>query len=199
MLCACCSSASSLESRTGIFSKSVTMWTAPQIPLWSKSHLVFRHKVYKIALSEMPATQMGATEAQRQSQLVWTAQIWMFFASQRVDSPGTRASLCSGLLVSCYGLLQHSRPARFELFVDHTHTHLMNNLRWQPHWLPRLMSLPRKSRDWWRTRDSSLGQPTEEKKSIKNQHFLFFYIYFFPLNLKLVTHLSVISMVILHT
>ena len=33
MLCACCSSASSLEIRTGILSKSVTLWTALQIPL----------------------------------------------------------------------------------------------------------------------------------------------------------------------
>ena len=33
MLCACCSSASSFEIRTGIFSKSVTLWTALQIPL----------------------------------------------------------------------------------------------------------------------------------------------------------------------
>ena len=45
MLCACCSSASSLEIRTWIFSKSVTLWTALQIPVWSKPHLVFRHKV----------------------------------------------------------------------------------------------------------------------------------------------------------
>ena len=33
MLCACCSSASSYESRTVIFSKLVTLWTALQIPL----------------------------------------------------------------------------------------------------------------------------------------------------------------------
>ena len=33
MLCACCSPASSLEIRTGIFSKSVTLWTALQVPL----------------------------------------------------------------------------------------------------------------------------------------------------------------------
>ena len=46
---------------------------------------------------------------------------------------------------------------------DHTHTHSMSNPRWQLHWLPRLTSLPRKSCDWWRTRDSSLGQPTENK------------------------------------
>ena len=32
-LCACCSSASSLEIRTGICSKSVTLWTALQLPL----------------------------------------------------------------------------------------------------------------------------------------------------------------------
>ena len=163
MLCACCSSASSLEIQTGFFSKSVTLWTALQIQLWSKPHLVFRHKVYKIALSEVLATQMGVTEAQRQSQLVWIVQIWPIFASQRADSAGTRAQLCFGLLVSCYSLLQRSRPAWLELFVDHTHTHSMNNLRWQSHWLPRLTSLPRKSRDWWRTRDSSLGKPTENK------------------------------------
>ena len=64
MLCACCSSVSSLEIRTGIFSKSVTLWTALQIPLRSKPHLVFRHNVYEIALSEVLATQMGVTEAQ---------------------------------------------------------------------------------------------------------------------------------------
>ena len=44
MLCACCSSASSLEIRTGIFSESVTLWTILQIRLWSKPHLVFHHR-----------------------------------------------------------------------------------------------------------------------------------------------------------
>ena len=76
MLCACCLSASSLEIQTGIFSKSITLWTALQIPLWNKPHLVFHHKVYEIALSEVLATQMGVTEAQHQSQLVWIVQIW---------------------------------------------------------------------------------------------------------------------------
>ena len=79
-----------LEIRTGIFSKSVTLWTALQIPFWSKPHLVFRHRVYKISLSEVLATQMGMTEAQRQSQLVWFVQIWPIFASRRVNSVGTR-------------------------------------------------------------------------------------------------------------
>ena len=91
MLCACCLSASSLEIRTGIFSRLVTLWTALQIPLWSKPHLVFRRKVYEIALSEVLATQMGVTEAQHQSQLVWIVQIWPIFVSQRVDSAGTHA------------------------------------------------------------------------------------------------------------
>ena len=62
MLCACCSSASSLEIQTGFFAKSVTLWTALQILLWSKPHLIFRHKVYEIALSEVLATQMGVTD-----------------------------------------------------------------------------------------------------------------------------------------
>ena len=119
MPCACCSSASSLEIRIGIrigiFSKSVTLWTALQIPLWSKPHLVFRHKVYEIALSKVLASQMGVTEAQHQSQLVWIVQIWPIFASQRVDSAGTRAKLCFGLLLSCYSLLQYMGPAWLEL------------------------------------------------------------------------------------
>ena len=37
--------------------------------------------------------------------------------------------------MNCYSLLQHSRPEWLEFFVDHTRTHSMNNLRWQPHWL----------------------------------------------------------------
>ena len=164
MLWACCSSVSSLEIWTGIFSKSVTLWTALQIPLWSKTKLLFRHEVYEIALSKVLAKQMRVTEVQHQSQLVWIVQIWPIFASQPVSSTGTHAQLCFGLLVSCHSLLQHSRLAWLELFVDHTHTHSMNNLRWQPHWLPRLTSLLRKSHDWWRTRDSSLGQPPENKR-----------------------------------
>ena len=83
MLCACCSSASSLEIWTGSFCKLVTLWTALQIPLWSKPHLVFCHKVYEIALSEVLATQMDVTEAQHKSQLVWIVQIWPFSPHSR--------------------------------------------------------------------------------------------------------------------
>ena len=157
ILCACCLSASSLEIRTGIFPSRLLCGQPYKFrfeanPIWYSAI-----KFTKIALSEMLATQMGVTEAQHQNQLVWIVQIWPIFALRRVDSARTRAQLCFVLLVSCYSLLQQSRPAWLELFVDHTHTHSVNNLRWQPHWLPRLTSLPRKSRDWWRTQVSSLG------------------------------------------
>ena len=83
----------------------------------------------------------------------------------RLTAGRFRGNSCIVVLWVACELLQFaaiSRPAWLELFVDHTHTHSMKNLRWQPHWLPRLTSLPRKSRDWWRTRDS-LGQRTENK------------------------------------
>ena len=102
MLCACCSSASSLEIRTGIVSKSLTLWTALQIPLWSKPHLVFRHKVYEIALSEVLATQTIVTEAQHQSQLVWIVQIWHF----RLTAGWFRENSCIVMLWAACELLQ---------------------------------------------------------------------------------------------
>ena len=73
-------------------------------------------------------------------------------------------SYASGCLwvvtVCCNTVGQHGQS-----FLSHTHS--MNNLRWQLHRLPRLTSLPRKSRDWWRTRDCSLDQPTENKIDYK--------------------------------
>ena len=122
---------------------------------------------------------MGVTEAQHQSQLVWIVQIWPNFASQRFDSAGTRASLNFGLLVSCYSLLQQSRPACLELFVDHTHTHSMNNQRWQPNWLPRLTSLPRKSRDWWREPDTPVSASLQKTNRLKTNINIFFSIIYF--------------------
>ena len=65
-LLSCCALAACQEIRTGLFSKSVTLWTALQILPWSKPHLVFHHKVYAIALSKVLATQMGVTGAQHQ-------------------------------------------------------------------------------------------------------------------------------------
>ena len=129
-------------------------------PIWFS-----RHNVYEIALSEVVATQIGVTEPQHQSQLVWIVQIWPHF---RLSASGSiPRELLHSYALGCLWIVtvccNYSRPAWLELFVDHTHTQSMNSLRWQPHWLPRLTPLPRKSHDWWRTWDSSLGQPTENK------------------------------------
>ena len=154
MLCACCSSASSLEIRTGFFSRSVTLWTALQIPLWSKPHLVLLP--IKFTKSHSAKCSLHKWAWLRRSIKVSSFELYKFdpFSPQSGSIPREFVhSYAFGLLVSCYSLLQHSRPAWLELFVDHTHIHSMNSLRWQP-W---------KSRDWWRPRDSSLGQPTENK------------------------------------
>ena len=102
------------EIRTGFFCKLVTLWTALQIPLWSKPHLIFHHKVSEITLSEVLTTQVGVTETRHKCQLVWIVQIWPIFASQRVDSAGTRAySYTLGCLwvvtVCCNTVGRHGR------------------------------------------------------------------------------------------
>ena len=111
MLCACCSSTSSLEIWSGFFWQVGYPVNSPTNLLGRKPHLVFCHKIYEITLSEVLATQMGVTEAQHKNQLIWIVQIWPIFASEQVDSAGTRVQLCFGLLVSCYSLLPYSRPA----------------------------------------------------------------------------------------
>ena len=74
---------------------------------------------------------------------------------------GSSALLYLGLSANCYSSWQHSRPAQLTFLVTTHIRSLLKNLRWQLHWLPRLTSLLGKSRDWWRTWDCSLGQPTE--------------------------------------
>ena len=166
MLCACCLSASSLEIWTGFFFLS-------QLPCGQPYK--FHFEANPIWYSAIKFTKSHSAKCSLRK---WA---WLFAASKWACLNCTnlthfhltgltvgrfRGNSCIvifGLFVSCYSLLQHSRLAWLELFVDYTHTYSMNNLRWQPHWLPRLTSLPRKSRDWWRTRDSSLGQPTENK------------------------------------
>ena len=108
---------------------------------------------------------------------------------------------CLGLHVSCYSLLQYSRPAWLELSVEHMHTHSMNNLRWQLHWLPRLTSFFRESHVTDGEPETPVSASLQKRKSIKNQHKLLIFssIFVFILHLRLVTHLSIISMVILHT
>ena len=80
--------------------------------------------------------------------------------------------------MNCDSLLQHSSPAWLKLFVDHTHTHSVNNLRWQPHDSP----------DWRHFRESHVtdGEPEtavsaslQKIKSIKNQHKLLLFSFFY--------------------
>ena len=78
-----------------------------------------------------------------------------------------RGSSCIAIPgVVCYSSRQHSRPAKLTFFVDHTHT-----VYWRIYDGNRTDSqtdvTSGKSRDWWRTRDCSLGQ-LHKIKSIKN-------------------------------
>ena len=117
--------------------------------------------VCKITLTEVLATQMGVM---RRSKKVRSFELYKF----NPLSPHYRSIAWE--LVHCYtwGRLRivtvRSNTVGQQTFLLTTCIHsLLKNLRWQLHWLPRLTSLPGKSRDWWRTRDCSLGQPTENK------------------------------------
>ena len=201
MLCACCSSASSLEIRTGFFffaSRLPCGHAALQIPLWSKP---IWYSAIKFTKSHSAKCSLHKWAWLRRSIKVSSFELYKFdpFSLHSASIPRELVhSYALGLLVSCYSLLQQCRPGRLELLVNHTHTHSMSNLRWQPRWLPRLTWIPRKSRHWWRTRDSSLGQHTENKLDYNPTDF-FCSPFFPPLNLELVTHLSIISTVNLHT
>ena len=165
MLCACCSSASYLEIRTGIFSKSVTLWTALQIPLWSKPHLVFRHKVYKNRTQRSARYTNGRDwgAASKSARLNCTN-----LTHFRLTVGRFRGNSCIVMLWAACELLQFAatQQAGMVRAFCRPHAYTFNEqskMATPRHWLPRLMSHPRKSRDWWRTRDSSLGQPTENK------------------------------------
>ena len=134
--------------------------TITSCQLRSELHVVF-HGVCKIALTEVLATQMSMM---RRSKKVSSLELYKF----NPLSPHYRSIAWE--LVHCYtwGRLRivtvRSNTVGQQTFLLTTRIHsLLKNLRWQLHWLPRLTSLPGKSCDWWRTRDCSLGQPTENK------------------------------------
>ena len=119
----------------------VSVW-ACQAGFWKSTgtscqlqHAVF-HGVCEIA------TQMGVM---RRSKKVSSFELYKFtFTSLRVDCAGACAWLYLGSSANCYSSWQYSRPALLT-FLSTTRIHsLLKNLTWQPHWLPRLMSLPRK-------------------------------------------------------
>ena len=136
--------------------------TRTSYQLRSKPHAVF-HGVCEIALTEVLATQRGVM---RRSKKVSSFELYKFNPLSPhcgLIARELMQQLYLGSSANCYSSRQHSRPAQLT-FLSTTRIHsLLKNLRWQPHWLPRLTSLPGKSHDWWRTRDSSLGQPTENK------------------------------------
>ena len=91
MLCACCSSASSLaEIRTWFFFPSRLPCGQPYKfrfeakPIWYSAIKFRKSHSAKCSLHKW-------AWMRRSSQLVWIAQIWPIFASQQVDSAGTRA------------------------------------------------------------------------------------------------------------
>ena len=64
----------------------------------------------------------------------------------RLTAGRLRGSSCIvipvGSSANCYSSRQHSRPAWLTLLSTTCIHSLLKNLRWQPHWLPRLTSLP---------------------------------------------------------
>ena len=124
----------------------------------AKPHVVF-HGVCEIALTEVLATQMGVM---RHSKKVGLVELY----KRNPLSPHCES--IARELVHCYswGRLQivtvHGNTV--PCFVDHTHIHsLLKNLRWHPHRLRRLTSLPGK---------------LQKIKSIKNPIKCFYYILF---------------------
>ena len=144
-----------------------------------------------------PTTQMGVM---RRSKKVSSFELYKF------NPLSPHCGSIARELVHCYTwgrlrivTVRGNTVGRHSYFFcrPHAYTVVLKNLRWPPHRLPRLTSLPGKSRDWWRT-ETVVYASLQKIKSIKNP--IKFYFYFFiSLNLKLVIHFSIISMVILHT
>ena len=124
----------------------------------SKPHAVF-HGVCEIALTEVLATQMGVM---RRSKKVSSFELYKF------NPLSPHCGSIARELVHCYTwgrlrIVTVRGNTVVNFFVDHTHTQFTEESKMATALTPRLTSLPGKSRDWWRTRDCSLGQPTENK------------------------------------
>ena len=158
----------------------VSVW-ACQVGFWKSTgtscqlrHAVF-HGVCEIALTEVLATQMGEM---RRSKKIRSFELYKF--NPLLPHCGSIARE----LVHCYTwgrlrivTVRGNTVGRRSSFLSTTRIHsLLKNLRWQPHWLPRLTSLPRSH--------VTDGEPEtvvlaslQKIKSIKNAinfYFLFF-------------------------
>ena len=120
--------------------------TGTSCQLRSKPHAVFQG-VCEIALTEVLATQMGVM---RRSKKVISFELYKLNPlSPHCGSIARELVLIPGVVCELLQFAATQQAGIVNFFVDHTHTQLVKNLRWQPHWLPRLTSLP--------------GKPTENK------------------------------------
>ena len=123
----------------------ISVW-ACQAGFWKSTgtscqlrHAVF-HGVCEIALTEVLATQMGVM---RHSKKVSSFELYKF------NPLSPHCGSIARELVHCY-IWGHLRIVTVrgntvgrQTFLSTTRIHsLLKNLRWQPHWLPRLTSLP---------------------------------------------------------
>ena len=136
----------------------VSVW-ACQAGFWKSTgtscqlrHAVL-HGVCEIALTEVLATQMGVKR--RRSKKVSSFELYKLIHF-RLTADRLRGSSCIVIPGVVCALLQFAATQQagivnfFLSFLSTTRIHsLLKNLRWQPHWLPRLTSLQ--------------GKPTENK------------------------------------
>ena len=120
--------------------------TGTSCQLQSKPHAVF-HGVCEIAFTEALATQMGVRRHSKKVSL---------FELYKLNPLLPHCGSIAQELMHCYtwGRLRivtvHGNTVGQQTFLSTTCIHsLLKNVRWQPHWLPRLTSLP--------------GKPTENK------------------------------------
>ena len=130
MLCACCSSASSLEIRTRFFFASRLPCGQPYKfrfeanPIWHSAIKFTKSHSAKCSLHKWAQHQSTA-------RLNCTNLTYFRLTAGRFCGNSCIVMLwvaCELLLFACNTIGRHGRA-----FVDHTHTHSMNSLRWQPH------------------------------------------------------------------
>ena len=84
----------------------------------------------------------------------------------RLTAGRLRGSSCiviPGVVCELLQLAATQQAGKVNFFVDHTHTQFTEESKMATALTPQTDVTSGKSRDWWRTRDCSLGQPTENK------------------------------------
>ena len=136
MLCICCSSASSLEIQTGFFPSQLPCGQPYKFcfeanPIWYSATKFTKSHSVKCSLHKWAWL--------RCSIKVSSLELYRFDPFSP-HSGSILQELMHSYALGCLwvvkSLLQYSKLAWLELFVNYTqvtHTHSMNNLRWQPH------------------------------------------------------------------